>query len=260
MPLQLEGKRALITGGTRGLGRAMAHAFAEAGARVTIAARDGEALSAAARAIARETGGEVHGRRCDVAQSGDIETLVNETMARLGGVDILVNNAGGSSRGRFEDLTDEVWQADLDLKLFAAVRLCRMVLPGMRERRWGRILNVVSIMGKIPGPGGAPTCVSRAAGIALTKVLASEYAAHNITVNALCTGSIKTSQWERLHQRDAPSVPFEEYVRDQGRGIPAGRLGEPEEFARVACFLASDAASYVTGVAINIDGGKCPVV
>ncbi len=260
MGIRLEGKRALITGGSRGLGRAMARTFAGAGARVMIAARNAEALTETAHGIALETGGEVHAHPCDVAQSADLETLFAATSACLGGVDILVNNAGGSSRGRFEDLTDEIWRADLDLKLLAAIRLCRMVLPGMRERRWGRILNVVSIVGKTPGPGGAPTCVSRAAGIALTKVLASEYAAHNITVNALCTGAIKTSQWEHFHRRDAPTVPFEEYVRDQGRAIPAGRLGEPEEFAEVACFLASDAASYVTGVALNIDGGKCPVV
>lgn len=230
MRIRLEGKRALITGGSRGLGRAMAQAFAAAGARVMITARESVALSAAAQTIARETGGEVHAHPGDVAQSADVERLVKATNARLGGVDILVNNAGSSSRGRFEDLTDEAWRADLDLKLFAAIRLCRMVLPGMRERRWGRILNVVSVMGKTPGPGGAPTCVSRAAGIALTKVLASEYAAHNITVNALCTGAIKTSQWERFHRRDAPSVPFEEYVRDQGRGIPAGRLALQRTF------------------------------
>lgn len=225
-----------------------------------IAARNADALTEAAQEIARETGREVHVCACDVTQPTDLEALFTASTGCLGGVDILVNNAGGSSRGRFEDLTDEVWRADLDLKLFAAIRLCRMVLPGMRERRWGRILNVVSIVGKAPGPGGAPTCVSRAAGIALTKVLAYEYAAYNITVNALCPGAIKSSQWERFHRRDAPSVPFEEYVRDQGRAIPAGRLGEPEEFARVACFLASDAASYVTGTAINIDGGKSPVV
>lgn len=224
-----------------------------------IAARDADALAEAARDIARETSGEIHVHPCDVARPTDLDALFEASKRYVGGIDILVNNAGGSCRGRFEDLTDEVWQADLDLKLFAAIRLCRMALPGMRERRWGRILNVVSIVGKAPGPGGAPTCVSRAAGIALTKVLSYEYAAHNITVNALCPGAIKSSQWESFHQRDAPGVPFHEYVRDQGRTIPAGRLGEPEEFARVACFLASDAASYVTGVAINIDGGKSPV-
>ena len=258
--ITLEGRRALITGGSRGLGRAMAAAFAAAGAEVMIAARDAEALEEARAAIAAKSGATVLMQPCDVRQATDIARLFASAEKDLGGVDILANNAGGSSRGPFEEVADEMWQADLDLKLFAAIRLSRLVLPGMRERRWGRILNTVSTAGKAPGPASAPTGVSRAAGIALTKVLAHEYAAHNITVNALCSGWIMSAQWPRFHQQEAPDVDFDTFIAGRAKGVPAGRLGDAHEFAGLACFLASDAGAYITGTAINVDGGKSPVV
>jgi 3-oxoacyl-[acyl-carrier protein] reductase len=258
MQISLEGKKALVTGGSRGMGLATATTLAKAGADVTIIARDREVLEAAALDIASSTGRDIEAHCCDVAKAEDIEAL-NQRMG-LGKIDILINNAGGSSRGGFETLTDETWQADLDLKLFAAIRLCRLVLPGMRERRWGRVLNVVSVVGKTPGPNGAPTCVSRAAGLALSKVLAHEYAPFNVTVNALCTGHIRSEQWHTFHQREAPDMEFEEFLSEKGKAIPMGRLGEAQEMANVICFLASDAGSYVTGAAINVDGGKCAVM
>jgi NAD(P)-dependent dehydrogenase (short-subunit alcohol dehydrogenase family) len=129
----------------------------------------------------------------------------------------------------------------------------------MKERRFGRIINILSINAKAPRGGSAPTTVSRAAGLALTKVLAHELAPYNILVNALCVGAIKSTQWERRHQREAPELSYDAFLADAAKAIPLGRVGEAEEFANVACFLASDAASYVTGTAINVDGGLSPV-
>ena len=258
--IRLDGKRALVTGGSRGLGRAMAAAFAGAGAEVMIAARDAEALEEARSAIAAESDATVLAETCDVREAADIARLFASAEKGLGGVDILASNAGGASRGPFEEVSDAMWQDDLDLKLFAAIRLARLVLPGMRERRWGRILNTVSITGKAPGPASAPTGVSRAAGIALTKVLAHEYAGYGITVNALCSGWIMSDQWPRFHQQQAPDVDFDTFIANRAKGVPAGRIGEAHEFAGLACFLASDAGAYITGTAINVDGGKSPVV
>jgi 3-oxoacyl-[acyl-carrier protein] reductase len=258
--LSLNGKTALITGGSRGLGLAVAESFAAAGGHVMIAARDADVLSRAASDLSQKTGAAVCCHVCDVARPGDLANLFQAAQAQLGRVDILVNNAGGSSSGPFEKMTDEDWQYDLDLKLFAAIRLSRLVLPGMRQRQWGRILNTVSVVGKTPGAKGAPTCVSRAAGIALTKAMAGEYAPFGITVNALCAGWIMSEQWPRFHQRDEPDLDYDAFIEKRGKTIPMGRLGRAEEFAAMACFLASDAASYVTGTAINVDGGKSPVV
>jgi NAD(P)-dependent dehydrogenase (short-subunit alcohol dehydrogenase family) len=180
-------------------------------------------------------------------------------MARLGAIDILVNNAGQSQRGKFDELTDEMWQADLELKLFAAIRLTRLAFPGMRQRRWGRVINVLNIGAKAPQPESAPTSVSRAAGLALTKVLAGEGAPHNVLVNALLVGRIESDQIARRHKAEGASVPLAEYVKTHGAGIPLGRMGRAEEFANVALFLASEAGSYVTGTAINVDGGLSPI-
>ena len=259
MHLSLEGKRALITGGSQGLGKAMAMAFAAAGAEVMICARGAEPLAETSALITAETGGNVHTFSADVSTAAGCDAVYGAAVDRMGSVDVLVNNAGRATRGPFESLTDIAWQDDLDLKIFAAIRLCRHVLPGMRAGGWGRILNVVSTGGKTPNAGGAPTDVWRAAGIALTKSLAGEVAKHGITVNALCTGKIMSEQWPRMHARQAPDIPFEEFAARVGKTIPAGRMGEAGEFAAMALFLASPAASYVTGTAINVDGGFCPV-
>ena len=131
----------------------------------------------------------------------------------------------------------------------------------MTTRKWGRVINILNIGAKAPRPGGAPTAVTRAAGLALTKVLAGEYARHNVLVNAIMTGFIKSGQWERLYSSEEREISYEEFLDDmvRARRIPMGRIGESEEYANLACFLASDAASYVTGVAINVDGGSSPV-
>jgi 3-oxoacyl-[acyl-carrier protein] reductase len=260
MELTLTGRAALVTGGSKGLGLAMARKFAEAGADVAILARDAETLDTARRTIAATGKGKVAAFACDVTRPDDIARAYDGVMGALGRVDILVNNAGRSRTGKFLEIDDAVWQEDLDLKLFAAIRLARLVLPQMSERRWGRILNVLAIVAKAPRAGSAPTSVSRAAGMALTKVLAGEGAPHNVLVNALLVGSIVSDQVVRRHRDEGSNEPLADYIKLRGAGIPLGRMGEAEEFANVALFLASDAGAYVTGTAINVDGGMSPVV
>jgi len=260
MEIRLDRRSALITGGSKGLGLEMAVQFAAAGADVAVLARNPEALAQAKAAIQAKTKGKVAAIACDVAKAADVKRAFDAVMAELGKVDILVNNAGQSQTGKFETLTDEVWQADLDLKLFAAIRLARLVLPQMRERRWGRIINVLNIGAKAPAAGSAPTSVSRAAGLALTKVLANEGAPHNVLVNALHVGIIVSDQVVRQHRAAGTNVSLEDFIKQKGTAVPLGRMGEAVEFANMALFLASDAGSYVTGTSINVDGGRSPVV
>ncbi|WP_445503264.1 SDR family NAD(P)-dependent oxidoreductase [Microvirga sp. G4-2] len=259
MLINLTGRTAIVTGGSEGLGKAIAARFARSGANVAVLARREAVLAETVRDIRRDAAGRVVGHACDVTDKDRVDEVVAAVLAEFGAVDILVNNAGSSNRSPFEELTRDGMIADMDLKLFAAVNLAQKVVPGMKERRWGRIINVVSANGKAPKAASAPTTLSRAAGITLTKVMSQELAPWNILVNALCVGVIKSGQWERRHRRDAPDIPFEKYLEPHARPVPLGRFGEPEEFANVACFLASDAASYVTGTAINVDGGLCPV-
>jgi len=262
MEVRLDGRTALITGGSAGLGKAMAQKFAESGADVAILARRPEVLEEARGQIAATTNGRVMAYVCDVTDPEALRRTVEQANGDLGKVDILVNNAGTSQTGKFEEITDEVWKADLELKLFAAIRLSRLCLPAMKERRWGRIINVLNIGAKAPRGGSAPTSVSRAAGMALTKVLANEGAPYNVLVNALLVGLIDSEQHVRRHEREAPETDYQAFLAQMAkqRGVPMGRVGEAEEFANVACFLASDAGGYVTGTAINVDGGNAPVV
>ncbi|MFN6999517.1 SDR family NAD(P)-dependent oxidoreductase [Elioraea tepidiphila] len=261
MNISLAGRRALITGASEGLGLAMARRFAASGADVAMLARRPDVLEAAAASVrAAAPGRTIVALPCDVANADAIAATWPKAEAALGGIDILVNNAGTSKRGPFPAITDAEWQADLDLKLFAAIRLARLAWPGMAERRWGRILNVLNIGAKAPPAEGAPTAVSRAAGMALTKVLANEGAPRGILVNALLVGIIESAQWVRRHAAEKRTITWEQWCAEQGAAVPLGRLGTAEEFANVACFLASDAAGYVTGTAINVDGGRSPVV
>ena len=260
MDIRLDGKKALITGGSKGLGLAMATQFAASGADVAILARRPEVLEEAKRSIGETARGRVVTVAADVSKADEVRRAHDAVVGQLGAIDILVNNAGTSQTGKFEEITDEVWQADLDLKLFGAIRLARLVFPGMKQRRWGRIINVLNIGAKAPRAGGAPTVVSRAAGMALTKVLAGEGAPHNVLVNALLVGLIVSDQWVRRHAAQGANVPFDDFTGKMAANVPLGRMGTAEEFANMACFLASDAAGYVTGTAINVDGGSSPVV
>jgi NAD(P)-dependent dehydrogenase (short-subunit alcohol dehydrogenase family) len=260
MDIRLDGRTALVTGGSLGLGRAMAHRFAGAGARVAIVARRQDVLDAARAEIESETGGTVGAYACDVREPAEIKAMFARATGELGPVDILVNNAGTSNAKPFMEVSDADWQEDLELKLFGAIRCARLAMPGMIERRWGRIINVVSIQAKSPGPASVPTSVTRAAGMALTKVLAGEGGPHGVLANAMLVGWFRTDQFVRRHQQVAPDKSFEEYMQPWIARIPVRRIGDPAEFASMACFLASDAASYINGAAINMDGGASPVV
>ena len=260
--MELAGKTALVTGGSMGLGRAMAREFHKEGANVAILARREEQLKQAKDDIEQVGDGsaKVGSYVCDVTDSDAIETAVTQVQSEIGDVDILVNNAGKSEAHAFLNVTDAIWQGDLDLKLFAAIRLTRLLFPGMCERRWGRIINILNTAAKAPSARSAPTSVSRAAGMALTKVLAGEGAPHNVLVNALLIGRIESDQSRRAYDANPGDLTYEEYLANSGRSLPLGRMGEAQECANVALFLASNRASYLTGCAINMDGGVSPVV
>lgn len=261
MDVRLDGRTALITGGSLGLGKAMATEFARSGASVAIVGRTRSTLDEAVAAILTEApDATVEGFSADVSDPAALAAAHRSAVDALGPVDILVNNAGTSAARAFEESSDGDWQHDLDLKLLAAVRLVRLCVPAMKDQRWGRIINVLNIGAKAPGARSTPTSVSRAAGMAMTKALASEYAPYGILCNALNTGILLTNQWHRLHQEQMPEQSFDEFLASRARAVPLGRLGDPAEFANLACFLASDKASFITGTAINVDGGMSPVV
>ncbi len=261
MHITLEGRRALITGGSKGLGLAMARSFAQAGGHVALVARGAEALaSAKAEVEAAAPDAKVAAIAADIRTEAGCAEAFRSAEAAIGPIDILVNNAGTSQRGPFLDVSDALWQDDLDLKLFAAIRLCRLALPGMKARRWGRVINVLNIGAKAPPAASTPTSVSRAAGMALTKALANEFAPHNVLVNAMLVGIIESDQWVRRHASDQRNITWEEWKEEQGRTVPLGRIGKAQEFAALALLLASEQGGYVTGTAINVDGGRSPVV
>ncbi len=258
MDVNLAGRTAIITGASKGIGLAVATRFAASGAEVAIIARGREALDNAVKIIAENGRARVAAIQADVAVAADLRRAYDEAMTQFGKIDIVVNNAGTSRTGAFEEITDEVWREDFDQKLFAAIRLTRLVWPQLKERRWGRVINTLNIGAKAPRPRSAPTSVTRAAGLALTKVLAGEGAPYNILVNALLVGFIEADQHVRAAEKTG--IALEDYVNARTKDIPLGRIGRAEEFANIACFLASDAASYITGTAINVDGGRSPAV
>ena len=258
MDISLAGRSALVTGGSKGIGLAIATRFAASGADVAIVARGREALDQAAKTIGATARGRVVTAQGDVAKAADVRRAYDDAMKALGKIDIVVNNAGTSNTSPFEKLTDEVLQQDFDQKLFAAIRFTRLVWPQMKERRWGRIINVLNIGAKAPRGGSAPTSITRAAGMALTKVLSHEGAPHNVLVNAMLVGFIEADQ--HVQAAAKAGIPLEDYVKARAKDIPLGRIGRAVEFANLACFLVSDAGSYITGTAINVDGGRSPVV
>src|SRR6266481_8156289 len=258
MEIKLTGKKALVTGGSKGIGFAIARTFAEAGADVAIMARRQGPLDEAVAAIRPRQGQEMLAVACDVRRAEDIAAGFARVAQAFGHIDILVNNAGTSNAHPFETVTDAQWQEDIDLKLFAAIRLIRLAWPQMKARKWGRVINVLNVGAKAARPKSAPTSITRAAGMALTKVLAGEGAPHNVLVNALLVGFIEADQHVRAAKK--AGIPLKDYIDARIKDVPIGRIGRAEEFANLACFLVSDAASYITGTAINVDGGRSPVV
>ena len=254
--LGLRDKVAVITGGSDGLGLATAERLATEGAKVVICARREDHLMRAAEGITNRTGAEVLAVRADVSIPADIEQLIDSAVRQYGGIDILVNNAGKSAAAGLEDVTDEEWQDDINLKVMGAVRACRRVIPIMRERGGGAIVNATIVGGKAPAAKALPTSVSRAAGINLTKSLANQYAEVGVRVNTVCIGLLKSEQWVRRAGNKDPQDLYKELSVQ----VPLGRIGESEEYADLVAFLVSDRASYITGVAVNIDGGMSAAV
>ena len=263
MDLGLHGKAAIVTGGSEGIGKAAAASMAAEGADVVIAARRVDVLEAAAAEIRAVSQHRVVAIPTDVMEHDQVQALIDRTMDEFGRIDILVNNAGTSAGGPFLGVTDDAWQHDLDLKLYGAIRASRLAVPIMREQGGGRIINVTNLGAKAPGAASVPTSVSRAAGVALTKAMSKEFAADNILVNTVCIGLIKSGQHEtrfKAMQESNPDLTLDQFYADMGDRVPLGRVGEGEEAGDVIAFLASDRASYLTGIAVNIDGGTSPVV
>ncbi|RMF84327.1 MAG: SDR family oxidoreductase [Nitrospinota bacterium] len=257
MDLGIAGKVALVAASSKGLGKAVALGLAREGARVTICARGEEALQRAAAEIRADTGAEVFPVVADVSRSEEIKRLVQATLERFGRIDILVNNAGGPPAGTFFTLSEADWEQGLALNLFSTIRLCQEVIPIMRRQQWGRIINITSITAKQPIETLVISNVIRSGVLGLAKTLSHELARENILVNSVCPGYILTERMYEVAQRQAAEkgITPEAAIQENARAVPMGRVGQPEEFANLVVFLASERASYITGTAIQIDGG-----
>ena len=237
------------------LGFATANLLSSEGCKVVICARREDYLKEKANQIMEESKGLVHPVVADVSKAEDCKKLVDITISVYKSIDILVNNAGTSAAFGIQETNDKIWQDDLELKVMASVRLSRAVIPLMKKNGGGSIINASIGDGKTPTAKCLPTSLSRAAGINLTKSLANEFAKDQIRVNAICIGLIKSAQWERWAGRDGIDALYNKMSKE----VPLGRMGEAEEFANLVAFLASTKGSYITGTAINLDGGICPV-
>ncbi|NLT73626.1 MAG: SDR family oxidoreductase [Chloroflexi bacterium] len=258
MDLGIRDRVALVAAASRGLGRAAAEALAAEGARVAIAARGEEVLLAAAREIGASTGASVMPVVADVRSPQDLEALVARVQREYGGVDILVNNAGGPKPGVFSQMSDEDWMAAVELNLLSTIRLTRLVLPGMRERGWGRIINITSIAVKQPIPNLILSNAVRSGVVAMARTLADEVASEGVTVNNVCPGYMLTDRVRSLNEAAARAegLAVEEVARRTVASIPVGRMGRPEELGALIAFLSSQQAAYVTGATIQMDGGQ----
>jgi NAD(P)-dependent dehydrogenase (short-subunit alcohol dehydrogenase family) len=245
---RLEGRSALVTGGTRGLGRVMAEALAEAGASVCITSRSIDAARTAANEIAAASGARVEGIEAEVATADGVNRLADVAHRDFGRVDILVNNAGVNIRGTVGELSESDWDTVLDTNLKGVFLLSRAFGPAMCERRWGRVINLSSMLASIGLPGRAPYAASKAGVVALTRVLALEWAASGVTVNAICPGPFATDMNRQLLNDPEKYAAFVQK-------LPVGRWGELHEIKGIVVFLASEASSFVTGAALAIDGG-----
>ncbi len=257
MDLGLTDKTALVGGGSRGLGRAIAAALSREGARVAIVARDRQVLEETARDISASTGRTVKPVAADLSVPEQARKAAGETLEAFGRVDILVNNAGGPPSGYFADFSDEAWDQAFRLNLMSAVNMTREVLPGMKERRWGRIVNMTSIAVKQPLDGLMLSNSIRAGVHGWAKSLAAETAAFGVTVNNVLPGYTATDRVRRLarSQAEREGLTENEIVARMNRSVPMRRLASPEEVGDLVAYLASEKAAYITGVSIQIDGG-----
>ncbi len=259
MNLGLTGKTAIVTGGSEGIGFAIAKTLLEEGARVSICSRRKDVLLAAEKKLHGISETNIFSMQCDVTAPVQVQRFIDQTYSYFGTIDILVNNAGTSAAQSFDQVDDGSWDDDLQLKLFGAIRCSRAAMPYLNKSKSARIINITHAGGKQPGRESLPTSVSRAAGIALTKAMSKDFAP-NILVNTVMVGQIKSAQTRRRWAEQSNDVPWESFVASLGREVPIGRIGKPEEVASVVAFLASDAASYVSGAAITVDGAASDAI
>jgi 3-oxoacyl-[acyl-carrier protein] reductase len=256
--LGIQGKAAIVGGASKGIGKAVAQALLEEGARVTIAARDEDALSAAVAELrSKVEGAHVLGVACDMTSGPDIERLFQQAEVAFGPVAILVNNAGGPPPGAFESFDDAAWEHAFRLSVLSMIRCTRLALPAMRAAGWGRVVNITSITAKEPIDALVLSNATRPSVTAIAKTLSKQVAADGITINTVGPNAILTDRTYQLMRRqaEAEGVDIEEMVRRSGRRNPTGRMGLPSELAALVVFLASEQASFITGQTIIVDGG-----
>lgn len=259
MDLGIKGRAAIVTGGSRGIGRETARQFLEEGVRVMICGRNAETLERTCAELSQATGGEIHSVVADTMKAADIAKLVDAARARFGTVDILVNNAGQMYSGRFAALTEAGLREQLETKLFGFLRTIRLVHPMMKARGWGRIVNLIGGAGKEPDPYMFGSGITNSGLLNITKSLSTEFGEDNILVNAVCPGWVDTNLWRRNAQGLAAELGVqseEEARRQAARKNSLNRFGKPEELANAIVFLCSERASYITGVSLNLDGGR----
>jgi 3-oxoacyl-[acyl-carrier protein] reductase len=258
MDLGLKGKVALVTGGSKGIGKAVARALAQEGARVSICARDKRQLEEAAKQLADETRAEVFAVAGDLTRPADVQHIVDATVQRFGRIDVLVNNAGAAPGGRLLELSEEDWQKALQLKFMGYVRCAKAVIPHMLKQGGGRIVNIVGNDGVKPIGIELTPSAANAADLAVTVALAEQYGRQGICVNAINPGPVQTERWDQLISGVATMLGLSvaEAQKKAERSIPLGRICTPEEVANVAVFVASERASFLNGASINCDGGQ----
>lgn len=257
MDLGLNGKVAVIAGGSKGFGAASAMRLAAEGASLVLAARGEEELSNLARRIAASHGREVETVSADLNDNGAAERIAAAAIERFGRIDVLISSVGAAGGGVFWEIPDEVWQDAMALKFLGNVRMVRAVLPVMRRQKAGRIVVIVGQFGKQPHPRYLPSAAANAALLSVIKGVSDEVASDGIVINAVNPGPSRTDRWNTLIARLShdSSRPVGDIEEDYTRAIPMGRFGEPDEIARHVCFLSSEAAGYMTGTSVNVDGG-----